>query len=70
MCIAAYLTLWTGASVAMSVATYLRPMLAILFFASALLLVVGAWQYERVKKSQWEGEASKGLSVTEGLESL
>ena len=40
MCIAAYLTLWTGASVAMSVATYLRPMLAILFFASILLLIV------------------------------
>ena len=40
VCIAAYLTLWTGASVAMSVATHLRPMLAILFFASALFLVV------------------------------
>ena len=40
MCIAAYLTLWTGASVAMSVATHLRPMLEILFFASVLLLVV------------------------------
>lgn len=39
ICIAAYLTLWTGAGVAMSVATYLRPMLAVLFFASALLLV-------------------------------
>jgi hypothetical protein len=40
MCIAAYLTLWTGAGVAMPVATHLRPMAAILFFASALLLVV------------------------------
>jgi len=40
MCIAVYLSLWTGASVAMSVATHLRPMLMILFFASALLLVV------------------------------
>ena len=40
MCIAAYLTLWTGAGLAMPVATYLRPMLAILFLASALLLAV------------------------------
>jgi hypothetical protein len=40
MCIAAYLTLWTGASVAMPVATHLRPILAILFLASALLPAV------------------------------
>jgi hypothetical protein len=40
MCIAAYLTLWTGATVAMPVATYLRPMMAILFLASAFLLAV------------------------------
>jgi hypothetical protein len=40
VCIAAYLSLWTGASVAMSGATHLGPMLAILFFASALLLVI------------------------------
>ena len=38
MCIAAYLTLWTGAGVAMTVATHLRPMMAILLLASALLL--------------------------------
>jgi hypothetical protein len=40
MCIAVYLTLWTGAGVAMPVATHLRPMLAILFLASALFLAV------------------------------
>ena len=38
LCIAAYLTLWTGASVAVPVAMHLRPMMAILFLASALLL--------------------------------
>jgi hypothetical protein len=38
MCIAAYLTLWTGAGVAMQVATHLRPMAATLFCASALFL--------------------------------
>ncbi len=38
MCIAAYLTLWTGAGVAMHFATYLRPMAAILFCTSALFL--------------------------------
>jgi hypothetical protein len=40
VCIAAYLTLWTGAGAAMPVATHLRPVLAILFFASVLLLAV------------------------------
>jgi hypothetical protein len=40
MCIAAYLTMWSGAGVAMSVATHLRPMMAILFLASAVLLAV------------------------------
>jgi hypothetical protein len=40
MCIAAYLTLWTGAGVAMQVATHLRPMAAVLFCASALFLAV------------------------------
>jgi hypothetical protein len=38
MCIAAYLTLWTGASIAMPVAMHLRPMVAILFMASVCLL--------------------------------
>jgi hypothetical protein len=40
MCIAAYLTLWTGAGVAMPVATHLRPMAATLFIVSALFLAV------------------------------
>jgi hypothetical protein len=40
VCIAAYLALWTGAGAAMPVATHLRPMLAISFFATALLLLV------------------------------
>ena len=52
MCIAAYLTLWTGAGVAMSVAMHLRPMLEILFIASALLLVVRAGRHGRAEKSQ------------------
>ena len=52
MCIAAYLTLWRGAGVAMSVAMHLRPMLEILFIAAALLLVVRAWRHGRVEKSQ------------------
>ena len=38
LCIAAYLTLWTGAGVAMQFATYLRPIAAILFCTSALFL--------------------------------
>ena len=40
LCIAAYLTLWTGAGAAMSIAMHLRPALEILFAASALLLIV------------------------------
>jgi hypothetical protein len=52
VCILAYLTLWTGAGVAMSVAMHPRPMLEILFSASALLLVVRAWRHGRVEKSQ------------------
>lgn len=40
MCIAAYLALWTGASVAMPVATHLRPVLEILFVASAAVLLI------------------------------
>jgi hypothetical protein len=40
MCIAAYLALWTGASVTMPVAMNLRPMLAILFVVSTVLLLV------------------------------
>jgi len=48
MCIAAYLTLWTGASVAMSIATHLGPMLEILFVASAVLLIV-RWMAMRTR---------------------
>src|SRR6185295_1712280 len=40
LCIAAFLALWTGAGVAVSVATHLRPALEILFVASAALLLV------------------------------
>jgi hypothetical protein len=40
MCIAAYLALWTGASVAMPIATRLRPLLEIVFTASILLLLL------------------------------
>jgi len=40
MCIAAYLAVWTGASVAMPAATHLRPMLMVVFVASLLLLAV------------------------------
>ena len=39
LCIAAYLTLWTGAGAAMSIAMHLRPALEILFAASALFLL-------------------------------
>jgi len=40
VCIAGYLALWTGASIAMPIATRLRPMLEILFVALAVLLLV------------------------------
>ena len=40
LCIAAYLTLWTGAGAAMSIAMHLRPALEILFAASVLFLLV------------------------------
>ncbi len=40
LCIAAYLTLWTGASVAMPVATRLRPVLEMVFIVSVALLLV------------------------------
>jgi hypothetical protein len=40
ICIVVYLTLWTGAGVAMPVATHLRPLAAALFCASALFLVI------------------------------
>jgi len=39
MCIAAYVALWTGASVAMPIATRLRPLLEVVFAASAVLLI-------------------------------
>jgi len=40
-CVAAYLAVWTGAGLAAPVAEYLRPVLAVIFVASALYLVVG-----------------------------
>jgi hypothetical protein len=40
LCIAAYVALWTGAGAAMSIATRLRPLLEVVFVASALLLIV------------------------------
>jgi len=55
LCIAAYLSAWTGASVAMSVATHLRPLLALFFAASVLLLVSSARRFELVRKSRREG---------------
>ena len=39
LCIAAYLALWTGASVAMPVATHLRPVLEIVFVGWVVLLL-------------------------------
>ena len=39
MCIAAYFALWTGASVAMPLATRLRPMLEMVFLALSVLLL-------------------------------
>lgn len=54
MCIVAYLTLWTGAGVAMPVATHLRPMLAILFLVSALFLAV-RWAVVRTRSENTAG---------------
>jgi hypothetical protein len=39
MCIAAYLAMWAGASVAVPLATHLRPMLGIVCVSSAVLLL-------------------------------
>jgi hypothetical protein len=39
LCIAAYLALWTGAGVAMPVATHLRPVLETVFVAWVMLLL-------------------------------
>lgn len=47
-CIAAYLALWTGAGVAMPVATHLRSVLEIVFVAWVLLLL-GRWMVIRVR---------------------
>ncbi len=41
MCIAAYVALWMGAGAAMPIATRLRPLLEVVFVASAVLLIVG-----------------------------
>lgn len=40
LCIAGWLTLWTGAGTAMSIAMHLRPMLEMLFVISAILASV------------------------------
>jgi hypothetical protein len=40
LCLAGYLALWTGTGVAISIAARLRPMLEVVFFASAVLLLV------------------------------
>lgn len=39
MCIAAYLAVWSGASVALPIATRLRPLLEVVFVASAIVLL-------------------------------
>lgn len=57
MCIAAYLTLWTGASIAMPVAMHLRMMAAILFVASVCLLCF-RWTAARARSQTAAG--SKG----------
>jgi hypothetical protein len=40
MCIAAYVALWSGAGVAMPIATRLRPLLEVMFVVSVALLIV------------------------------
>jgi hypothetical protein len=59
MCIAAYLTLWTGASIAMPVATHLRPLMAILFVASVCLLAV-RWAAVRTRSKSAAGNKALG----------
>jgi hypothetical protein len=39
LCIAAYLTVWAGASIAMPLAAYLRPAVGVVFAGSVLLLL-------------------------------
>jgi hypothetical protein len=53
MCIAAYLTLWTGASIAMPVAMHLRSMVAILFVASLCSLGFRAQRTRSKKEARW-----------------
>ena len=50
MCIAAYVALWTGASVAMPIATHLRPLLEGLFVASVLLMIVRSVAVRRAER--------------------
>jgi hypothetical protein len=64
MCIAAYLTLWTGASIAMPVAMHLRSLAAILFVASMCLLGF-RWAVVRFRSGPAHGNfvvAHKGAS--------
>ena len=39
-CVAAYLAVWTGAGLAAPIAEYLRPVLAVIFVASVIYLIV------------------------------
>ena len=59
ICIAAYLTLWTGASVAMPIATHLRPMMAILFVASLFLLGF-RWAAVRMRSQRHRADGAGG----------
>jgi hypothetical protein len=55
MCVAAYVALWTGAGVAMPIATRLRPLLEIVFVVSAVLLIL-----------QWVRRGKRGSRSSEG----
>jgi hypothetical protein len=59
MCIAAYLTLWTGASIAMPVAMHLRMMVVILFVASVCLLGF-RWAAVRTRSKSAAGNEAVG----------
>jgi hypothetical protein len=58
MCIAAYLTLWTGASVAMPVASHLRLLLEMVFAASVILVFAGWVVAGRTRRKRVSGEGS------------
>jgi ACR3 family arsenite efflux pump ArsB len=52
MCIAAYLALWTGASVAMPVASHLRFLLEIVLVASVVLFFAGWGMARRTRHNR------------------